>query len=274
MDWAGIILERVTGTKLNDYFQTHIFKPLGISHTTMFPTSEMASNLAYMHQRDPATGACDERDHIYRRAFRQTTKEEQETFFHSGGAGLFARPKEYVKVLGMLLNDGASPTTGQQVLKKETVQLMWENQIPDQPNFARGGTSCHSLALPLHAALSQTTNQHTQAPRPQTPSSPTQCPKCIRRKGTHRRAGASACSSPLLPAPRVEARIRDGGLVSLIAFGGSTGRRALRALLRVRLCRLEMGRWFLRGLWRRRRFMMGWCREGGMGRVLGREKEG
>ncbi|KAJ4358496.1 GPI transamidase component [Didymosphaeria variabile] len=139
IDWAGIVLERHTGQKLNDYMQEHIFKALGISDVTMFPTENMKSNLAYMHQRDPTTGALSERDHLYHRAFWQNTKEQQQKFFHSGGGGLFAKPKEYLKVLTALLNDGVSPTTGNRILKKETVDLMWENQIPNQPNFARGG---------------------------------------------------------------------------------------------------------------------------------------
>lgn len=137
IDWAGIILERHTGQKLGDYMQENIFEPLGISGATMFPTEEMQSNLAYMHQRDPSSGALAERAHLYRRSFRQTTKEQQQSFFQSGGAGLFAKPKEYVKILTALLNGGASPTTGNRILEEKTVDLMWENQIPDQPNFAR-----------------------------------------------------------------------------------------------------------------------------------------
>jgi len=122
--------------------QEHIFAPLGISSVTMFPDEKMQSNLAYMHQRDPATGALSERDHLYRRALKQTTKEQQQAFFHSAGAGLFAKPKEYIKVMLALMNGGESPQTGNRILKKETVDLMWENQIPDQPDFARGGKRC------------------------------------------------------------------------------------------------------------------------------------
>lgn len=34
-------------------------------------------------------------------------------------------------------NDGTSPFSGEQVLKKETVDEMFTNQIPDMPDFAR-----------------------------------------------------------------------------------------------------------------------------------------
>jgi hypothetical protein len=43
-----------------------------------------------------------------------------------------------VEILTALLNDGQSPTTGARILSEETIKLMWENQIPNQPNFARG----------------------------------------------------------------------------------------------------------------------------------------
>jgi CubicO group peptidase (beta-lactamase class C family) len=133
MDWAGIIVERVTGQTLGDYFTEHILAPLGISSegASMFPTKESQKHLAHMHQRD-ADGNLKEREHLFHGPLKQSTKEQQDKFFQSGGAGLWSKPKEYVKILGAILNDGKSPQTGKSILKKETVDSMWENQIPDQ----------------------------------------------------------------------------------------------------------------------------------------------
>ena len=39
----------------------------------------------------------------------------------------------------MLLNDGTCPRTGIQILRKETVQEMFKNQIPQFPDFGRQG---------------------------------------------------------------------------------------------------------------------------------------
>jgi len=39
----------------------------------------------------------------------------------------------------MLLNDGKSPITGAQILRKETVDTMFENQISQFPDFGRQG---------------------------------------------------------------------------------------------------------------------------------------
>lgn len=97
----------------------------------MFPTPEMKANLASMHQRD-INGVLHERNHIYRAPLRAETPEEQDLIFNSAGGGLFARPNEYIKILTALLNDGTCPRTGNKILQKETVEMMWENQIPEQ----------------------------------------------------------------------------------------------------------------------------------------------
>ncbi|CAK3884454.1 Hypothetical predicted protein [Lecanosticta acicola] len=139
IDWAGIVLQRATGVGLNDWIQKNIMQPLGLKNVNMFPTAEMKKNLAYMHQRWPGSGQAEERDHIYREPIIAETEHEKKHIFHSGGAGAYALPTEYVQVLVALLNDGKSPSTGAQILKPETVEAMFENQIPHFPNFARQG---------------------------------------------------------------------------------------------------------------------------------------
>lgn len=141
IDWAGIVLERATGVRLNDWIQNNVMEPLGLKAVNMFPTAEMKSHLAFMHQRWPGdlSKKSEERDHIYREPILAETREDRERLFHSGGAGCFAKPAEYVQILAALLNDGKSPITGARILQEETVQMMWENQIPDMPNFARQG---------------------------------------------------------------------------------------------------------------------------------------
>jgi CubicO group peptidase (beta-lactamase class C family) len=56
IDWAGQLVERVSGLRLNDYFQKHIFEPMGLKNIDMFPTEEMKKTLASMHARTP--GKC------------------------------------------------------------------------------------------------------------------------------------------------------------------------------------------------------------------------
>jgi CubicO group peptidase (beta-lactamase class C family) len=133
MDWAGLLLERVTGQTLGDYFAQNIFAPLGISpdNASFFPAKHTQKHIAHMHQRD-TEGGLKVREHLFKAALNQESKEQQDKHYQSGGAGLWSRPKEYVKILAVLLNDGKSPYTGKTILKKESVDLLWENQIPAQ----------------------------------------------------------------------------------------------------------------------------------------------
>lgn len=96
IDWAGIALERATGTGLNEYMQKNILEPLGLGNITMFPNQHMKSHLASMHQQWH-NGSVEERDHVYRRPLQAETKEEQERIVNSGGAGCFAKPTEYIR---------------------------------------------------------------------------------------------------------------------------------------------------------------------------------
>ncbi|KAK2786598.1 hypothetical protein FQN52_007774 [Onygenales sp. PD_12] len=138
IDWAGILVERVTGTLLNDYFHKHIFEPLGLKNITMLPPAEMKAKLAYMHARN-ADGTLTQRDHLLRWPLLAKNKEETNGMLNSGGAGCFANPQDYLDILTTLLNAGTSPKTSHQILQPSTVDQMFANQIPQFPNFGRQG---------------------------------------------------------------------------------------------------------------------------------------
>ncbi|KIV86035.1 hypothetical protein PV11_01676 [Exophiala sideris] len=138
IDWAGFCVERTTNMKLNEYFQRHILHPLNIKNISMFPSDEMKSKLAYMNART-LDGQLHPRDHLLHRPLVVETEQEIATCINSGGAGAFALPREYCQILATLLNNGTSPITGAQILKKETVDMMFENQIPSFPHFGKQG---------------------------------------------------------------------------------------------------------------------------------------
>ncbi|KAK9454025.1 beta-lactamase family protein [Dipodascopsis uninucleata] len=137
IDWAGVLLERATKLSLNDYLQENVFKPLGIKNISMFPNEEMKSKLAHMNYRN-SNGEMEPNDHLLRRPLIIESSEVK-SCFNSGGAGCFAKPQEYGRIISTLLNDGTSPATGAQILKKSTVDEMFRNQIPNFPNFGRKG---------------------------------------------------------------------------------------------------------------------------------------
>jgi len=138
IDWAGVLVERATGLSLNDYIHQHIFRPLDLTNISMFPTKSMKANLAYMNYRSP-DGQLHRRDHLHRRPLIVESAEDIKATINSGGAGCCAKPQEYAQILAALLNDGTSPRTGKQILRKETVDEMFRNQIPQFPDFGRQG---------------------------------------------------------------------------------------------------------------------------------------
>ncbi|KAL1875092.1 hypothetical protein Plec18167_005762 [Paecilomyces lecythidis] len=138
IDWAGVLVERVTGLSLKDYIHRNILEPLGLRNISMFPTPSMKANLAHMNQRAP-DGQLSPRDHLLRRPLIVNGATEIQDCLNSGGAGCFAKPQEYCQILSVLLNDGTSPKTGKTLLRKETVEEMFRNQIPEFPNFGTQG---------------------------------------------------------------------------------------------------------------------------------------
>lgn len=123
-DWLGIVIERLTDTRLNDYFQQHIFTPLGMVNCTMFPNSQQQSQLATLNRRDPSTHCVSAIEHPLKHQFVDTTAQ------CLGGTGIFAPPAEYVKLLATLLNEGTCPITTSQILNPQSVTQMMDIPIP------------------------------------------------------------------------------------------------------------------------------------------------
>lgn len=48
-----------------------------------------------------------------------------------GGAGAYGNAAEYVQILVALLNDGKHPKTGNSILKPESAQLLFKDQLDD-----------------------------------------------------------------------------------------------------------------------------------------------
>lgn len=85
VDWAGVMVERVTGLKLNDYMQQYIFTPLKINNLSMLPSPEMKSRFLGLWQRD-ANGQLSRRKCPLSKPLHGEVAADM---FHSGGAGLF-----------------------------------------------------------------------------------------------------------------------------------------------------------------------------------------
>lgn len=118
IDWAGRVVEIVTGETLESYMKKNIWEPLGIQNITFWPEKdpEMMENLAGMTARHPDTGGLIDTKNIF-------LFERQDCM---GGQGSFANLQDYIKILHSLLKDDGV------LLKKETAAKMFQPQLTKQ----------------------------------------------------------------------------------------------------------------------------------------------
>jgi CubicO group peptidase (beta-lactamase class C family) len=117
IDFAGKMVEKVSGERLESYFHEHIFGPLGMADTSFKLSPSQRARLVAMHAR----GA----DGLKPIEFEMP----QEPEFFMGGGGLYSTGPDYLKFVRMFLNRGS--LDGKTVLRPETVAMMGKNQIGD-----------------------------------------------------------------------------------------------------------------------------------------------
>ena len=117
IDWAGLVIERITGINLETHMKQSIFSPLGIISISFFPSPSTipsyTSRRAGMTTRDPATGKL----HPSAGAF----SDKAEHCF--GGHGAFLDVTDYAKVLESLMKND------ERILSKASVEEMFRPQL-------------------------------------------------------------------------------------------------------------------------------------------------
>ena len=115
-DWAGKVVEKVSGQDLEAYFRENITGPLGMDRTWFNVPDSLKENIVSIGMRD-STG------------FQENERIPQELVTeYSGGGGLYSSPVDYLTFLTAILNDGEYENG--QILKPETVSMLFENQLP------------------------------------------------------------------------------------------------------------------------------------------------
>jgi CubicO group peptidase (beta-lactamase class C family) len=118
IDWVGLIVEAVSGKKLDAYFRDHIFTPLGMKDSGFVASAEQRERQTNWHQRQ-ADGSLQPQPYE-----TQFTPE-----FWAGGGGLYSTAGDYMNFLQALMQGGEFK--GARILKPETVALMNRNHIGD-----------------------------------------------------------------------------------------------------------------------------------------------
>jgi methyl acetate hydrolase len=116
IDFAGKLVEKLSGQRLDAYLQDHIFAPLGMSETVFKIRPDQRSRLARMHARGEDRSLTPIDFEI-----------PQEPEFHMGGGGLYSTGRDYLAFCRMILGRGS--LNGRQVLKPETVAQIVGNNM-------------------------------------------------------------------------------------------------------------------------------------------------
>ena len=137
-DVLGVIVERVSGQKLGDYFREHIFTPLGMDDTFFHVPADKSPRLpeAYVFHPSEKMKLVDHPGADSSWAGRHT--------FESGGGGLASTTADYLRFCRMLLNGGA--LDGVQIISPKTLELMTANHLPGGGDLTKHSKSLVSEA--------------------------------------------------------------------------------------------------------------------------------
>jgi methyl acetate hydrolase len=118
MDWAGLIVEELSGMSIDRYWQTQLFDPMGLRDTTPAPTAAQRRRLAPVHAPGHdgewvATGI----------DFAQQPE------VYAGGHCLYSTARDYLAFQQMMLEGGTYH--GRRYLAAGTVASIFENHIGD-----------------------------------------------------------------------------------------------------------------------------------------------
>lgn len=116
IDWAGQVVEGITGQRLGEAMHQRVLEPLGMTSTSFTLTDDMRGRLAKIHQRAD-DGTLTPLDLVL----------EQDPEVHMGGHGLYSTALDYTKFIRMWLKDGAGPDGP--ILKPETVEMAVQNGL-------------------------------------------------------------------------------------------------------------------------------------------------
>ena len=120
LDWAGRIVELVTGRTLGEYIQQRIFEPLGVFDAQFYLVTreDLRSRLVDLNPQDP--------DCFGRAILGGGGEMNKRSEGHFGGHGLFMSGADFIKVLHSLLANDS------RLLKPTTVDNMFEDHLSQE----------------------------------------------------------------------------------------------------------------------------------------------
>ena len=147
-DVCGHLVELISGQPLDEYFQQHIFDPLGMVDTSFFVPDDKADRLAtnYVHPSLSPFGIPEGADPDAKMLRLEGNDDKasarSKPAFLSGGGGLMSTLADYHRFCSMLLGGGT--VDGVRILGARRVQYMASNHLPTGGDLTSMGQAVFS----------------------------------------------------------------------------------------------------------------------------------
>jgi CubicO group peptidase (beta-lactamase class C family) len=132
VDIVGYLVQQLSGQRLDQYLDEHIFGPLGMSDTGFWVQQHQVARLS-TNYRGVRGGGVEIVDDLEKSAYLR------EPTFHSGSGGLVSTAGDYVRFSRMLLGNGT--LDGARIIGRKTLQLMTMNHITGGKTIAEAASS-------------------------------------------------------------------------------------------------------------------------------------
>ena len=103
IDWAGILVQRLTSQTLEEYFKSNIFSPCGMTSTSFIPSADIQERSMRVTYLDPVSGSIKAFPDNYKSLPHAREGDPDKIGVHAGGAGLFGTAKDYLAFLRAVL---------------------------------------------------------------------------------------------------------------------------------------------------------------------------
>ena len=123
IDLVGAVIENTSGMPYDQFIQTRLFDPLGMTSTSLFPSPELQKRFATAYNWADGHLILDPY-HYY----RTEPLNDRSIRFAEAGGGLFSTPRDMLKFLQMMANKGT--LNGKRYLSEAAVKEIQTKQTP------------------------------------------------------------------------------------------------------------------------------------------------
>lgn len=138
-DVLGYLIEKISGQRLDAFFQERIFAPLGMTDTAFFTPEDKLDRFTACYAFTPSG------ETVLQDPVRSSRYAGSPPPLLSGGGGLVSTAADYMRFCRFLLNEGQ--LDGVRLLSPKTIRLMTMNHLPGDQELTELSQSLFSEAV-------------------------------------------------------------------------------------------------------------------------------